>query len=357
MGTSNNKHIHSLNTLQLAAIITVFIGHFWVKDPSFLNSACVAFCFVYSGYFTALHHQFTASYGKRDHLKFMWNKLSKLYPLHVLGVFLGAITMHVAWGGGVSPSIILAHLTLTNSWIPFSEYFFGANAVAWYICDLFFLYLMAPLLVRGLRRIPVLWQVLVVIALLVVQFTVEALSLLGLYHYYFIYQFPVARLLDFAAGITIYNITQCVSWQELKSRITPTVATAIEVASVVLFLVMFHIGKNYLHTHCYRGFCAAAPAIAALFIPFILTSGCNGLLSRLLEFKPFTRLSTIGAEIYLLQVSPYFLIKTLFNSCGIMPPAVPYFIIQMGALLLVSWVVHRYYVTPLKRRMLAMFPR
>ena len=356
MGTKQTTHIQSLGTLQLAAIITVFIGHFWVKDPSFQNSACVAFCFVYSGFFTALHHRFPSSYGKKDHLMFMWNKLAKLYPLHVLGVVMGLIAARIAWGGGASPSILLAHFTLTSSWIPFSEYFFGCNAVAWYICDLFFLYLMAPLLVRGLRKIPVLWQVLLIIALLVIQFTVEALSLLGLYHYYFIYQFPVARLLDFAAGITIYNITQCGKWQELKERITSTSATVIEVCSIILFLIMFAVGKNYLHTHCYRGFCAAAPAIAALFIPFILTSGSNGLVSRMLEWKPFKSLSSLGAEIYLLQASPYFLILTFFRRCGFMPHPVAYFIIQMSALLLVAWLVHRYYVTPIKKRMLAMYP-
>lgn len=356
MGTKNGTYIQSLSTLQLAAIITVFIGHFWVKDPSFLNSGCVAFCFVYSGYFTAVHHQFPASYGYKDHLKFMWSKLAKLYPLHVLGIVLGLISSRVAWGGGATPSIILAHLTLTSSWIPFSEYFFGVNAVAWYICDLFFLYLMAPLLVRGLRKLSVLWQVLLIVALLVIQFTVEAMSLLGLYHYYFIYQFPVARLLDFAAGITIYNITQCGKWQQLKERITATSATVIEACSILLFLAMFYVGKNYLHTHCYRAFCAAAPAIAALFIPFILTSGCNGLISRLLGWKPFAALATVGAEIYLLQASPYFLIRTLFHRCGFMPPPVAYFIIQLSALLLVAWLVHRYYVTPIKKRMLAIYP-
>lgn len=354
---NNTTHIHSLGTLQLAAIITVFIGHFWVKDPSFMNSACVAFCFVYSGFFTAMHHQFPKSYGRKQHRKFMWNKLAKLYPLHVLGVFLGAITSYVAWGGGTAPSIILAHLTLASSWIPFSEYFFGVNAVAWYICDLFFLYLMAPLLVRGLRKISVAWQVALIIALLVIQFTVEALSLLGLYHYYFIYQFPIARLLDFAAGITIYNLTQCEGWNALKQRITASSATVIEVCSVILFLFMFALGKNFLHLHCYRGFCAAAPAIAALFIPFILTCGCGGLISRALEWRPFTSLSSVGAEIYLLQASPYFLIRTFFNYIGFMPHPVAYFIIQLSALLITAWLVHRYYVTPIKKRMLAFYDR
>lgn len=352
MEKQSKAKIQSLSTLQLIAIITVVLGHFWVKGSGFMNSACVAFCFVYSGYFTARRHQFPPEYGIKEHMRFMWSKLAKFYPLHVLGVFLGLFAAWVSWGGGVNLKILLAHLTLTSSWIPYSHYFFGVNPVAWYICDLFFLYLMAPVLVRGLRKLSLAWQVTVVVVLLIAQFTVEACSLLGLYHYYFLYQFPVARLLDFAAGIIIFNITQCATWQSIKDRITPASATWIELASVISFLILYVVGEKWIHSHCYRAFCASAPAIVALFVPFILTSESNGLVSRVMRFRLFEWMSTFDAEIYLLQFGPYFIIQTLLKVSGIELHPVLYFVLQMSALLLVSWLVHRYYVTPLKRKLL-----
>ena len=55
MGT-NKSYLQSLGTLQLLAVITVVIGHYWVKDKSFINSLCVSFCFVYSGFCSAKLH-------------------------------------------------------------------------------------------------------------------------------------------------------------------------------------------------------------------------------------------------------------------------------------------------------------
>ena len=349
MGRKDSKHIPSLSTLQLAAIITVFIGHFWVNKPDYMNSVCVSFCFVYSGFFTALHHRFPSTYGWKGHMRFMWKKFARLYPLHVLAFAVVGVLGYVMWDKAVEPSVILAHLTLTSSWIPFQEYFFGINPVAWYICDLFFLYLMAPVLVRALRKVSVAWQVVIIVALMVTEYTLESRSLLGAFHYYFIYQCPVTRLLDYATGITLYNLTQCGQWNALKGRINATSATVIEVCSVVLFLVMFMVGKDYLHPHCYRGLCVGAPAIVSLFVPFVLTSGCGGLISRVLSFRPFIGLSGVGAEIYLMQLSSFFLVSSLFRRSGYMPHPVSYFVIQMSALLLVAWVVHRCYTLPVSR--------
>ena len=63
--TSNNKgtYLQSLGTLQLAAVIAVVLGHFWLDDSVYMNSVGVSFCFVYSGYFTAMRHKFGQGYA------------------------------------------------------------------------------------------------------------------------------------------------------------------------------------------------------------------------------------------------------------------------------------------------------
>ena len=155
MGTKKS-YLQSLGSLQLLAIVMVVVGHFGFTDNAFMNSLGVGFCFVYSGFFTALHHRFDSSYGLKGHCRFMLNKLIKLYPLHLLAIALNIIVM---WRNGmihdVSLKVLFYHLTLLSSWIPIDDYYFGYNPVAWYICSLFFLYLMAPVVVRLLRRIPV----------------------------------------------------------------------------------------------------------------------------------------------------------------------------------------------------------
>lgn len=353
--TSDNKgtFLQSLGSLQLAAVIAVVLGHFWLDDSVFMNSVGVSFCFVYSGYFTAMRHAFGRGYGLKEHTAFMRDKLAKLYPLHVLAVVLGLLAGVLAWSGGVSLKVLLAHLTLTSSWIPNPAYYFGANPVAWFVCDLFFLYLTAPLVVRLLRCLSPVWQVVLMAVLLVLEFAggyvPESPSGDPLLNNFMLYQFPPIRLLDFATGIVIYNIGSTKPWQRLQASLTTLTSTLAEVAAVVLFLVLYRVGKDMIHAHCYRAFCASAPAIVVLFTTFIMTSNRPGALSRLLCLKPLGLLSKVSAEVYLLQYGVYFLTECLCKPLGIDQKPLPYFLIQMTVLLLTAWAIHRYYVSPLNR--------
>ena len=355
--TSNNKgtFLQSLGSLQLAAVIAVVLGHFWLDDSVFMNSVGVSFCFVYSGYFTAMRHPFDRGYGVKEHANFMRDKLAKLYPLHVLAVVLGAVVGMLSWGGAVGLKVLLAHLTLASPWIPDPTYYFGANPVAWFVCDLFFLYLMAPVVVRALRRLTPAWQVVVMVCLLVLEFaggyTADAQSGKPLLNNYVLYQFPPIRLLDFATGVVIYHVVRTKPWQRLQARLTPVTSTIAEVAAVVLFLLLYRVGKDVIHAHCYRAFCASAPAIVILFTAFILTSSRHGLLSQVLSVKPLAALSSVSAEVYLLQYGVFFLIECLCKPFGLHENMPLYFVIQMSGLLIAAWAIGRFYVTPLSHRL------
>lgn len=350
MGTKQT-YLQSLGTLQLLAIVMVVVGHVGVKDNTFMNSLGVSFCYVYSGFFTALHHPFGSTYGTRDHLRFMRNKLAKLYPLHVLALALNCILIPMIHpASGISMKVVLAHLTLASPWIPVQSFYFGYNPVAWYICALFFLYLMAPVVVRFLRRIPVLCQLALIVGLLVLEFVggyVRDLSVDDpLINGYYLYQFPPVRLLDFGAGIIIYNLTCSMGWQRLAQRLTSRSSTLIEAGAIVAFALFYWVGSKHLQPHCYRAFCSSAPAIIALFVPFIFTSSCPGSVSRALSRTPFPKLCSVGAEIYLLQFFAYFSLTPLFKLIHINDAPLIYVPITVVALILFSLVVHRFITTP-----------
>ena len=354
---AKDTYLQPLGTLQLIAIIMVVLGHFWIKDAVFLNSACVSFCFVYSGFFTAMFHPFGQGYGLREHGRFMWHKLAKLYPLHVLGIALGLLSGYITWHAtGVNPRILLAHLTLTSPWIADRAYYFGVNPVAWFICALFFLYLVAPLVVKLLRLIPrVRWQAVLILTLLALEFVCGYSAdpdseplLLNRFH---LYQFPPLRLLDFATGIVLFNASQSTAWRRLADRLTPRAATLIEAGAVILSIALYYLGKTHLHEHCYRAFCASAPAVVVLLGAFVFTTGRNGAVSRVLSLHPLVVLSTIGAEIYLLQLGVHFSLRPLLLQCGLVKGTTPYLLTQLAALLLVSWLVHRYFVIPIRDRL------
>ena len=287
----------------------------------------------------------------------MRDKLARLYPLHVLAVVLSIVVAILSWGGAVSVKILLAHLTLTSSWIPDPAFYIGANPVAWFVCDLFFLYLMAPIVVRMLGRLAPLWQVVLMTVLLLLEFAggyiANAHSGSDFLNIYVPYQFPPIRLLDFATGVAIYNVGHTLAWQRLQERLTPWSGTIAEVVALLLFLVLYKVGKDVIHTHCYRAYCASAPAIVVLFTTFVMTSSRQGLISRFLSIKPLAALSSVNAEIYLMQYCVFFFIKYLCKPLGLTEQLLPYFLIQMTGLILTAWLIHRCYVLPLAMRLRA----
>ena len=322
MTTDKSSYLKPIATLQLIAVIAVVTGHFAVKDPAFMNSHWVSFCFVYSGFFTAMRHRFGSDYGLKDHAHFMVDKLAKLYPLHLLALALGFFDGWYVWGTNtINLKVLFTQLTLTSTWIPDHDYYFAFNPVGWFLCDLFFLYLMAPVLVKALRRCRLTWQILGIIVLLAIELVCGYTSEPGISSsfvvMYLLYEFPPIRLLDFATGIILYNITQSAWWQHMQRQVTANVATVIEIAGVLVFVLLYLMEKYLLFPH-----------------------------SKLFSIKPLIKLAAIGAEIYLLQFGVFYLLKPTFNAWGLHIYDPLQFALYFTALLVISWLTHHYYVTP-----------
>ena len=172
-----------------------------------------------------------------------------------------------------------------------------------------------------------------------------------IFNHFTLYQFPPIRLLDFASGVVLYHVTCTATWQRLKDCLTPTAATVAEVVATLLFLLLYRLGKDVIHLHCYRAYCASAPAIIVLLSTFVMTSSCPGWLSRLLSIRPVAWLSTVSFEVYLMQFCVYFFVEYLSKQCGLNEHLLPYFAVQMTCLVLAAWITRRYYVKPLARRL------
>lgn len=353
------RHIQSLATLQLLAILAIVASHFWLEDATYLQALCVSFCFLYSGYFTAASHRVDGHYELREHARFMRDKLAKLYPLHLLALALCLLAAYLCWGSNyLFSKVLLAHLTLLSPWIPTPSYYFGVNPVAWFICVLLFLYLLSPLIIRLLRRMTLGWQVAVLMLLIGVEMLAGYADdpaspslLIPFPAHYYLYEFPLARLLDFATGIVLYHVAQGSWWRDMASRLNVSRATLVEVGAVLLFLAFYWLGKTWLHPHWYRAFCSMVPAVVTLLGAFVLTAGKGGALSRLLSPSWLAVLSSLGAEIYLLQFGVFSLVRYLVERWGLPTQGLVYFLVQSIALLAVAMAVHHGFVKPLYRRL------
>ena len=354
----HNNRIQSLATLQFAAVIAIVLAHFWIENATFLQALCTSFCFVYSGYFTARTHRFNDTYRLADHARYMRDKLAKLYPLHLLALALCLLAGHFYWKADIVlySKVMLAHLLLISPWFSSPSFYFGVNPVSWFICVLFFLYLIAPFIIKALRCLRLGWQVAIVGVLTTIELVAGYAQgpgspslLIPDKAHYFLYEFPIIRILDFTAGIVLCHLTRSAAWSRLTQRLTPASATLVELGGIVLFIVLYILGENMLHPHWYRAFVSAAPAALTLLAAFVFTSGKAGLVSRTLSVPPLPLLSATVAEVYLLQFALFYIVKALAQGMGLPTQGTLYFIIQNGVLLLTAWAVHHGFVMPLYR--------
>ena len=82
-------------------------------------------------------------------------RIITIYPLHFIGFILSIpLTLLSIWQRGYLTisdfSINISNLFLVQSWIPLKNYYFSANQVSWFLCDICFFYLIYPYLYKYL---------------------------------------------------------------------------------------------------------------------------------------------------------------------------------------------------------------
>lgn len=194
----------ALQSLRFLFVMAVLLSHLQYDSTTptghtypFLGEGSVAFFFMLSGYVLSF------SWGKRLEeggalwSTFMRSRIRKVYPLHVicLGLYVLTLIRHLDL---LEPRVLIASLFLVQSWIPDHAYYYGGNAVAWYLSTLLLCYALFPwfykLLFRSKRRTLFLastFGAMMYGALLLFNSDAEA----------YVYVAPYSRLADFALGI------------------------------------------------------------------------------------------------------------------------------------------------------------
>lgn len=330
----------SLSTLQLLAVLLVVVCHLWQrflpcdKDVGvpYLAGLAVSFCFVYSGFFTARGGRFTDSYTLSDHGRYLMMKLSRFYPMYVVALLM----CYVAFGGfSVKP--FLVSMAMLNPFVPVRSYYFGANAVGWFLCAMMFIYLVSPWVVRWLGRLAVRWQMLLLALLLVLQVLGGYFEFLDSY---LLYQFPPMRVIDFATGVLLYNLTCTATYARWQSRLTSRRATGVEWAAVLLAIPLCWLGCRVHDLWCFRAWCTMVAPVCLLLGAFVFTSAAGGWLSRMLSAGLFRTFSRFSSEIYIFQIAVYFCLVPWLDRLGMGHNSLSFIAIQWAALFVFSWMFH-----------------
>jgi peptidoglycan/LPS O-acetylase OafA/YrhL len=222
----------SLTGLRFGAAFLVFLTHVavsrpfadqgandelakWLGRTGFLG---VSFFFTLSGFVLT----WSARPGERL-LAFWRRRLMKIYPNNAVAWFAGLLLM-LGVGQQVTAGQLLPSLFLVHGWFPQMAIVGGTNGSTWSLaCELAF-YLLFPLLLRLVRRIPERWlwgaAGLVVLAMWLVPLVAQLLPSqpsspfqpVPWWRYWFTYFFPGTRVLDFLLGIVAARIVLSGRW-------------------------------------------------------------------------------------------------------------------------------------------------
>jgi peptidoglycan/LPS O-acetylase OafA/YrhL len=358
--------LRPLTSFRLFAALAVFFHHMaslFCERPRlkelyhayyYEGFAGVSFFFVLSGFILTYNYQRVfASLKVRQVWAFYVARVARIYPLHVLSFLVLVVVTLGSWRQVFSSRFTdmldgkaIANLTLTQSFVADSGYYFAFNGPSWSLSDEMFFYAALPLLLWVLTllhlRQPVRAAVLGVALWGFALWYTWSSRLDPLFHWR-CYINPLYRLVDFSVGMCL-----CLVFLGLQGsragRPGRTVATGLELGALGLLgaavvwsgKVPFAVRLGAYYT----------PAMAAVILVFALQ---RGYLSRLLSARPFLVLGEVSFAFYLFHIIAFiYLTKyTALLQPGRYGPQT-----RMGLLLAVivavSYLCHYCYERPMR---------
>ncbi len=333
--------IDTLTSLRLFFALMVYASHISMINREAFSAHIfqegyvgVSFFFILSGFIIA--HNYTAklsdaSCSKRE---FWVARIARIYPLHLLTLVIALLT------GGTfiaTQPLSWAHLftsaTLTNAYIPRSDFFFALNSPAWSLCCEQLFYALFPFalpIVKSPKRLA--WIAIAAIFVVLIGSSITPDGYIkGIW-----YTNPIMRLPDFVVGILLWH-----GYQRVKDKgISPLMASIMEISTILLFIAFYIYAEGVPKPYRYS-FYYWLP-MTAIILTFSLQ---KGVISELLR----TRIFIIGGEIsYGIYLTQILIINVLATKVAHLPGAVGATIV-LAAIIAASYLSYRFYEKPMNK--------
>lgn len=239
-GTSRVRHLKNLTIARFYAALAVFLFHaslvgFYSTDTEKVDAARsmfqnlgnfgVTFFFVLSG--------FVLTWSQRPgetYLSFLTRRAARLFPTHWV-TYLIAVTL--VGVGSVNFITLLANAFLLHSWVPRADTYFSVNFPSWSISTEIFFYAIFPLAIPLLGRLRHIGLYVTLASSALLATSLPFITFLEPFRswpafgsgfgaspvygesqltVWLLYTFPVARVVDFVAGI-------CIARQVISSQL------------------------------------------------------------------------------------------------------------------------------------------
>lgn len=355
------ERIDTLTSLRFFAAALIVVGH-GGNLPGFeqfrftafnLNNA-VSFFFVLSGFIMSLSYYNMDL--RKDFKRFISSRFARVYPVHIflffVYFFIFGPNIFIDGAHQYTP-VAITNLTLLQSWVPLSKYYFSYNAVSWSISTEFAFYFAFPFLLLAARKYgrAALLAPIAITALLLIasvsmglpDFSLDG----GITSTGLLYINPLSRLIEFSFGMFMYEV-----YLSTKSKkISSGAASALEVSAIAIVVSSFYWlsgigsklnGETYESVGYWLSFAGSFLIVGLLILVFARQ---QGLLSCLLKNPIMIYLGEISFSLYMCHR----LILALANNYAlnfIDENPFLYYLLYWGLSLVLSATLYRFIETP-----------
>ena len=301
--------IKSLQSVRFLMAMLIFHHHFYT-NPQVVQFGVfpVAFFFMLSGFLMGVGYADRVSSPEFSFRQFMRRRLIRIMPLNVTGLI---FTMLVTAAIGIvrfNPRLgvgwmLIPDLFLFQSWIPIERVYFSGNAVAWFLSDMLFCYMMFPFICKILRRSMKPCIIVLVLYFIAVSHIPEHRV------HAFVYISPAFRVVDFMLGVCLYvyfsKCRSCIHRIQELSALNRTVIEALPFAFAVLSLAVYpYVPTRFSYASLYW-----IPSAVFIFV-FAVMAGNGGGISRMLGITPLRYLGNLSFAFYIFHLT----IVRLYNT-------------------------------------------
>lgn len=342
--TWNGKMIKTINSWRgLMAVVVVFFHSGWGFLWNLTYSG-VTFFFMASAFLLAMRHPFERLEW-RDYRKFVVGHAFRLYPLNWLALALLlmlALTLNSAPVDWFSTAL---SALLVQSWSPVHDVHYSLNPVAWFLSALLFCYAAYPLL----ARLTVRWRLRhkMLLAILLVLLLAVLLVPLDRAGREAVFVNPLAHVVDFAVGIALLHL--CRVCRERWPRVGFATASLIEIVAVSLLALAVVASVKTTWFKPWEDVILWLLPQGAILLSLAWLQGQEGLVGRMLLWRPLQWLGGISFEVFALQ----FVAFHIFNY--VVSPVAGHFGVMVydyktwcvwPVLLPLAWGVNRCFTRP-----------
>lgn len=335
--------IETLQSLRIVFALTVMLAHFsYAGIEGHSTGVGPMFFMLMTGFVMSRSYGDRVLQGKFQMKSFLLHRLFKFYPLHLL-CLLAFVAINRNTLTGRDLMALLPNVLLLHSWIPLPQCYFSANAVSWYLSDLMLFLLLFPSLYRWIARMRLRMMAFTAMLLLAIYVIyVELLSTDDLN--YWLYIFPPVRLLDFIWGMMIWRLYQlrpsCGHFR------LPSIVETIMATAVIITIVTYPIHERWHYALIHW------IVMLPLFIVFLQGNTHGGIISRLLRSPAIVYMGGFTLDTYLLHQIIFAVLLNNAQKASLQWPYPVMLVASIAIVLLMSYIVHTCFVTPVNKRLL-----